>query len=362
MAGTDDALASDGGGLGQPAWALRPEDLGALGYPRDPAHLFGRLHRLGTWGPEGPVLARPAREFVASVGLQLELPRVAERMPSTDGATRLVLAFADGARVEAVHMPRGARTTVCLSSQVGCAMGCGFCATAKMGLVRSLEAHEIVGELLAVLQDLGPRSAERLNLVFMGMGEPLHDAEKVIRALDGLGDPAGRGVAPSRVTVSTSGLVPGIARLAEARFRPELAVSVNEVTDAARTRLMPVNKRWPLAALREALARWPRRPHEKLTLEYVLLAGENDSLAHAERLAAWVGDLRSVVNVIPFNAWDGGGFREPSPEVVARFAARLHELGCLVKVRKNRARDARGACGTLATPGFRGAVPLDSGA
>lgn len=361
MAGTGDTPAETAAPPGTPAWRLRPEDLAALGYPRDPAHLFGRLQRVATWDESGPVLAKPGRAFVEDVGLDLALPRIAERMPSSDGATRLVIAFADGRRVEAVHMPRGERVTVCLSSQVGCGMACGFCATAKMGLVRSLRAEEIVGQLLVVLHELGPKTANRLNLVFMGMGEPLDDVENVVGALDVLCDTSGLGVAPSRVTVSTSGVVPGIAKLAEARYRPELAVSVNEVTDAARTRLMPVNKRWSLGELREALARWPRRPHEKITLEYVLLAGENDSPEHAERLAAWVGDLRSIVNVIPFNAWDGSTFREPSPEVLARFTARLHELGCLVKVRQNRARDARGACGTLATPGFRRAVPLDSG-
>ncbi len=335
-------------------WDLGPEALRALGYPRDPVHLFGRLQRVATWDAAGPVLARTAKTFVDEVGLDLALPRIVEEVRSADGATRLALAMADGARIEAVHMPRavkGSRTTVCLSSQVGCAMGCTFCATAKMNLVRNLEAHEIVGQLLAVLHAFGPRSPESLNLVFMGMGEPLHNVDNVVRALDVLCDPAGLGVAPSRVTVSTAGHLPGLEKLAAARFRPTLAVSVNAVTDEVRTRLMPVNKKWPLAALREALDRWPRRPHEKITLEYVLLADQNDDLASADKLAAWVGELRSVVNVIPFNAWGNGPspYGEPSAEKVAAFTARLHERGCLVTVRKNRARDARGACGTLAT-------------
>jgi 23S rRNA (adenine2503-C2)-methyltransferase len=301
------------------------------------------------------VLARPGRELLAARDLSTELPPIASRVPASDGSTRVVVALHDGARVEAVHMPRAltrdrTRTTVCLSSQVGCAMGCTFCATARMGLVRHLAAHEIVGQLLAVLHAFGPRSAEQLNLVFMGMGEPLHNVGEVVRALDVLCDPAGLGVAPSRVTVSTAGHLPGLAALAEARYRPELAVSVNEVTDEGRARIMPVNRKWPLAELRAALDAWPRRPHEKITLEYVLLAGVNDAPDHADRLAAWVSGLRSVVNLIPFNAWgDASPFAEPEPEVVTRFAERLRAGGCLVKVRRNRGRDVRAACGTLVT-------------
>ncbi len=351
------------------AWDLVPEDLRALGYARDPRHLFGRLHRLATWSPDGPALARAGRDLVDRTGLDLSLPRIVEERPSADGARRLVLALADGARVEAVHMPRavrGERVTVCLSSQVGCAMGCTFCATARMGLVRNLEAHEIVGQLLAVLHAYGPRSPERVNLVFMGMGEPLHNVDNVARAIAVLCHEAGLGVAPSRITVSTAGHVPGLERLARAVPRPDLAVSVNAVTDAARSRLMPIGKRWPLAALHEALARWPARPHEKVFLEYVLLAGENDREEDAALLAAWAGALpfRTVVNVIPFNGWGDASspFEEPASDVVDRFVARLREGGAFVTVRKNRARDARGACGTLATDARRTLPRVASGA
>lgn len=343
------------GRVARSVWDLTPEALGAVGYPRDPAHLFGRLQRVATWDDGGPALARPGRDFLAARELDTALPTIVEQVPATDGSTRLVLALGDGARVEAVHMPRAlargrSRTTVCLSSQVGCAMGCTFCATARMGLVRHLAAHEIVAQLLAVLHAYGPRTAESLNLVFMGMGEPLHNVDEVVHALDVLCDPAGLGVAPSRVTVSTAGHLPGLAALAAAKFRPELAVSVNEVTDEARTRLMPVNRKWSLADLRAALDAWPRRPHEKITLEYVLLGGVNDTPDHADRLAAWVSGLRSVVNLIPFNAWgDASPYAEPEPEVVTRFAERLRAGGCLVKVRRNRGRDVRAACGTLVT-------------
>jgi 23S rRNA (adenine2503-C2)-methyltransferase len=210
--------------IARSAWGLLPDDLRALGWRRDTAHLFGSLHRLSGWDERGPVLAREARAF-ADRELDLSLPRVAEAVPSSDSSTRLVLALDDGARIEAVHMPRSVRrprVTVCLSSQVGCAMGCTFCATARMGLVRNLEAHEIVGQLFAVLHRYGPTSAQRLNLVFMGMGEPLHNVDAVMRALEVLCDPAGLAVPPCRITVSTSGHDAGLDKLASARFLPEL--------------------------------------------------------------------------------------------------------------------------------------------
>ena len=335
-----------------PAWDRTVADLRALGYERDPRHLFGRLQRIGTWDARGPVLARAGRALVER-SLHLDLPSIVDERASSDGATRIVLALADGRRIEAVHMPRAVvrpRVTVCLSTQVGCAMGCTFCATARMGLVRNLAAHEIVGQLLAVLHRHGPSSAQRLNLVFMGMGEPLHNVEALVRALEVLCDPAGLGVPPSRVTVSTAGHVAGIARLAEARYVPELAVSVNGATDDVRRSLMPIGKRWPLAELRASLARWPVRPHQKITLEYVLLAGVNDDDRSADLLAEWTGDLRHVVNVIPFNDWGDGAspYREPSSHRIDAFVARLRGHGCLVKVRRSRGRDARAACGTLA--------------
>jgi 23S rRNA (adenine2503-C2)-methyltransferase len=220
-----------------------------------------------------------------------------------------------------------------------------------MGLRRSLAAHEIVGQLLAVLHRHGPASAEQLNIVFMGMGEPLHNVDALLRVLDVLCDPAGLGVAPSRITVSTAGHLSGLERLAASRYRPELAVSVNGATDAVRRSLMPIGTRWPLAELRAALERWPTRPHQKITLEYVLLAGVNDRDEDATALARWIGDLRHLVNVIPWNPWSDGPtapiHREPEGERLDAFVARLRAHGCLVTVRRSRGRDVRAACGTL---------------
>lgn len=321
------------------AWDRTPADLLELGYERDPRHLFGRLQRVATWDARGPVLARTGRAL-ADRSLDLELPAIVEERRSTDDSTRLVLALGDGERIETVHMPRAVarpRVTVCLSSQVGCAMGCAFCATARMGLRRNLAAHEIIGQLLAVLHRYGPSSAEQLNIVFMGMGEPLHNVDALLKALDVLCDPAGLGVAASRITVSTAGHLSGLARLARSPHRPELAVSVNGATDEVRRRLMPIDRKWPLADLRAALGRWPLRPHQKITLEYVLLEGVNDDERSAERLAKWIGDLRHIVNVIPFNEWGEmpSPWREPTRDRVDAFVARLRSFGCLVKVRRS---------------------------
>jgi 23S rRNA (adenine2503-C2)-methyltransferase len=229
-------------------------------------------------------------------------------------------------------------------------MGCAFCATGVMGLKRHLTASEIIGQLLVVLRAYGPRTADTLNLVFMGMGEPLHNVDAVLRTLDVLCDPAGLGVAPSRITISTAGHLPGLERLARSPHRPELAISINATEDDVRRRLMPLDKRWSLGELRAALDRWPRRPHQKITFEYVLLDGVNDGLENAERLATWIGDLRHIVNVIPFNVWgtQPSPFREPSRARTDAFVQRLRACGCLVTVRRSRGRDVRAACGTLA--------------
>lgn len=349
------------------AWDRTPADLRALGYARDARHLFGRLQRVATWSERGPHLARAGASLVQE-SLDTFLPRVVDEVPSTDGATRMVLEMRDGTRVEAVHMPRELsrpRVTVCLSTQVGCAMGCTFCATAQMGLVRNLAAHEIVAQLLVVMHLRGPTSAASLNIVFMGMGEPLHNVEALIRALDVLCDPAGLGVAPSRVTVSTVGHLPGLARLASARYRPTLAVSVNAAVEQTRQSLMPIAKAYSLDALREAIVAWPRRPHEKVTLEYVMLAGINDDIASADHLAQWVqrlSNVRTIINIIPWNSWEtrANQYRSPTKEAVDAFVARLWSFGLLVTVRRSRGRDVRAACGTLATLSARPrrSVPL----
>jgi 23S rRNA (adenine2503-C2)-methyltransferase len=331
--------------------------------PCSPRHLLGRLHRVAKWvqdastGARGPDMGRDVSAFVEE-RFHFGLPEIVGREASDDGATKLLFRLSDGATVETVHMPRAVknpRVTLCVSSQVGCAMGCTFCRTAEMGLVRSLLPEEIVGQVLATLIALGPDDPGRVSLVFMGMGEPLHAGaiDHVVRAIEIMCEEHGLGLAPMRITVSTSGLVPGIRALAQSKKRPCLALSLNATTDEARTRIMPVTKRHGLAELREALLAYPARPHEKITIEYVLLAGVNDTREDAERIAAFSRGYRSVVNVIPWNPYPTGEFSRPADEAASTFMKHLAELGCLVVVRRSRGRDVGGACGQLATDATR---------
>lgn len=333
------------------AFGLHPDDLARMSPPNSAAYIFGKLQRVHAHKDGTPDVAMKLRDFLTA-RLSLSLPRIDAMVRAEDHATKLTLVLDDGLRVEAVHMPRDTkspRVTLCISSQAGCAMGCTFCATAKMGLVRNLTAHEIVGQVLAVLSALGPPDYGRVNLVFMGMGEPLHNVEEVRAAVRVLSDPRGLGIALSRITVSTAGWLPGLVALAEDPYRPNLALSMNATTDVARARIMPVARRWTLAELRDVLSRIKLRPHEKLLISYVLLAGENDTDADAERLAAFASGLKAIVNVIPWNPVEGAAHAE-SPRA-SEFARLLHQRGTLCTVRRNRGRDANAACGQLVQAG-----------
>lgn len=333
------------------AWALLPEDLAAQGCPGRPAHVFARLQRIRTWRPDSLFLAREIRAWLEA-HTDLSLPTILESHPSADGSTKVVLGLSDGYRIEAVHMPRkpgDPRVTYCLSSQVGCAMGCTFCATGAMGIKRNLTAGEIVGQVLALMRHFGPQQGEDLFLVFMGMGEPLHNLDHVHRAITVLCHPEGVLLSPWRITVSTSGLVSGIEKLARMKPRPQLALSLNATTDAARSATMPVNRAWNLARLRQAIDTWELKRHERFLFEYVLLAGVNDTLEDADRLVEWLGDLRHRhnINLIPMNEHAHASFREPAEERIQAFARRLHEHGCFITVRRSRGRDVQAACGQL---------------
>jgi 23S rRNA (adenine2503-C2)-methyltransferase len=297
------------------------------------------------------VLGARAAQAVTERGAAL--PTVAARRRSTDGAEKLLFVMpARNDGVEAVHMPRSAgagRVTLCISSQVGCALGCTFCATAALGLGRHLSAGEIVAQVLVALRELGPRHPGELSLVFMGMGEPLHNFQNVVRAVRVLTTEGGLGLSPRRITVSTAGLVPAIDALARVEARPLLAVSLNATTNELRDELMPVNRRYPLEALLGALERYPYRPRERVTVEYVLLADVNDSPADATRLADLCAGFPHHVNVIPFNPHPGARFRAPSEARIDAFlSALVRRRPTLVTVRRSRGRDVDGACGQLA--------------
>ncbi len=327
------------------AYGALPADLARLGF-RNAEHAFAQLQRPWAWRASAPALGRSDRALSAQ--LSLTPPRLVSRNRAADSSTKLLFELASGDRVEAVHMPRAGRVTLCISSQVGCAMGCTFCATASMGFGRHLLAHEIVGQVLVAMHELGPRHPGDLTLVFMGMGEPLHNLTQVARAIAVLCHPAGLGLSARRITVSTSGLVPEIAELGRLEPRPLLAISVNATTDEQRSALMPIGRRYPLAELQSALERFPLRPRERITVEYVLLAGVNDSPDDARRLANYCASFPHQINLIPFNEHRASEFCAPTEAVVDQFArAVLGERRTVLTVRRSRGRDVGAACGQL---------------
>ena len=279
--------------------------------------------------------------------VDLAWPAILQSQASEDGATKHVFGLADGKQVEGVHMPYADRVTLCLSSQVGCAMGCTFCATGQMGILRNLGAAEIVGQVVAMLNHHGHPDGVPVNLVFMGMGEPLHNLDHLMAAFAVLTDPKGLAIPPRRITVSTSGLVSGIDRLGSYGKRPRLALSLNATTDERRSRIMPVNRVWNLEALASALGRFPLQSGERITLEYVLLKGQTDSLEDGRRLAAFARRFPSKVNLIPFNVHEGSGFEPPDEARLHALCRLLVDAGITVSVRRSRGQDIAGACGQL---------------
>jgi len=277
----------------------------------------------------------------------LGLPRVLKRYESADGTRRYLLKTDGGGAVEAVFMPEEGRDTLCISTQLGCPAGCKFCLTALMGLERNLTAGEIVGQVLALIQDNGldPRS-RRLNAVLMGQGEPLLNLPNVLKAARILADPEGVGISERRMTLSTVGIVPKIRELGEAPVRPKLAVSLNASTQEQRAELIPIARRYPLPDLIEACRRYPLRSWEKLTFEYVLLKDVNDSDADARRVVRLLAHLNCKVNLIAWNPGPGLPFETPEPERVEAFQTILRR-SFPTFIRKPRGRDIFAACGQL---------------
>jgi 23S rRNA (adenine2503-C2)-methyltransferase len=238
------------------------------------------------------------------------------------------------------------KATICVSSQAGCAVNCRFCLTAQLGLLRNLAAGEIVGQVLTVLSDHAVDVArDRINLVFMGQGEPFLNYENFMKAVRLLVE--GSGLAESRMTVSTSGILPRFADFAREPIRPKLAISLNGTNDAARTAVMPINKKWNIASLMEAARNFPLRPRERLTFEYVLLSGENDSRQNAQELARLLAGLRAKVNLIALNPGPDIPFSTPAEERVLAFQEVLVRAGIPAFIRRPRGRDIYAACGQL---------------
>jgi 23S rRNA (adenine2503-C2)-methyltransferase len=311
----------------------------------------------------------------------VRLPVVKQRFASSDGSVRYLFALggavkqADGdfiaedtegtekkkllkaAAVEAVFMPSEGRQTICVSTQAGCAVDCQFCLTAQLGLIRNLTAGEVLAQVLLPLEEHKEQLAPQTNIVLMGQGEPLLNFDAVMAALRILLDPEGVGISPKHVTLSTSGIVPGIERLGLEKVRPKLAISLNASNDEQRDALMPINKKYPLSVLLDACKKYPLRPWEHLTFEYVMLGGVNDAAEDARRVVRLLAPLKSVkVNLIPWNPGELP-YRESSAEAIEEFRRILVDRGIPAFVRYSRGRDVMAACGQLALMQIEGAQP-----
>jgi 23S rRNA (adenine2503-C2)-methyltransferase len=288
----------------------------------------------------------------------IELPKVVRRYGSADGTVRYVLALgpAEGgenrsvarpATIETVFMPEESRQTICISTQAGCAVDCHFCLTATLGLIRNLTAGEIVGQVMVALDENRVALKPQTNVVLMGQGEPLLNYDAVMTALRILLDPHAMAITPKHTTLSTSGIIPGIERLAQEKVRPKLAISLNASSNDQRDKIMPINRKYPIEVLLEACERYPLRPWEHLTFEYVLLGGFNDSPEDARRVARLLGNLRAKVNLIPWNPGDLP-YEKPDPARTEEFRRILADKGVRAFVRFSRGQDVMAACGQLA--------------
>jgi 23S rRNA (adenine2503-C2)-methyltransferase len=285
-------------------------------------------------------------------------PIVESRQTSSDGTAKFLLRLTDNRRIESVYIPDTPAQTFCISTQVGCAMTCGFCLTGKMGLTRNLTAGEIAGQVRLLAHETG-LAAKPFNIVLMGMGEPLHNYEATMKALRMINDAQGLAVTPRRVTLSTVGVLPGLERLATEPLMPNLAISLHATTDEQRDALVPVNRKYKLKDLIAVCQRFPLRNRSRITFEYVLLDGVNDTPADARRLVRLLDGIKAKVNLLPLNEAPGIPFRRPPDDRVNAFAKILADRGVTVSVRKSRGRDIRAACGqlivesTTASPGRR---------
>ena len=321
-----------------------------------------RVHSIG----QISTLPQGLRTKLEDQGVTVGLPQIEKRFVSQDGTVRYLMLFADGQSVETVWMPEGDggesgdgteagddrtgrdwdRATICVSSQVGCAVECHFCLTALLGVKRNLSAGEIVGQVCAVLNDRKVSPAQdRMNLVFMGMGEPFLNYENFMKAVRLLVEEVG--VAESRMTVSTAGIVPRIHDLGQEPIRPKLAISLNASNDELRSQVMPLNRKWNLEKLMAAARDFPLRNRERLTFEYVLLSGVNDAAQNAVEVIELLRGLRAKVNLIALNPGPGIEFSTPTGERVAAFQQILIQKGIPAFVRRPRGRDIYAACGQL---------------
>ena len=306
----------------------------------------------------------------------IKLPPVHRRFDSADGTRRYLVRLSDGELAETVYIPEENRDTICISSQIGCALACTFCLTGQLGLIRHLTPGEIVSQVLIAQREniLRPSPAassidaaasprgEAFNIVLMGMGEPLHNYDNVLKAIHILHDPDGLNVSMSRITLSTAGLLPAIERLAAEPMIPNLAISLTGATNEKRNQLMPINRRYPIEQLLEAVRRFPLKHRQRVTFEYVLLRGITDSPEDALHLVKLLKGIRAKVNLIPFNEAEELHYRRPSEATVGQFQQTLIDHHISAFVRKNRGNDISAACGQLKKKWADNPLPLGEGA
>lgn len=325
------------------------EELGEPGYRA--GQVFAWLHGKGqTDFHKLSDIPRPLQDKLAERFFAVTL-EPALRQASPDGAEKFLFKLADGRFIETVYIPAARRGTVCVSTQVGCKFACAFCASGFGGFSRNLAASEIVGQVQALRHGFGLTVT---HVVFMGMGEPLDNFDQVSRAVRILNSPKGPGIAARRITISTCGLVPGIAKLKDLGLQVELSVSLHSAENDVRGRLVPISRTYPLEKLMAALKDYIRATGRQVTFEYALIAGVNDSLQAADKLAALIRGLQAKVNLIPLSDAGVKGFRASAPAVIEAFRGRLEQKGVTVTVRRSRGGDIRAACGQLAGQARRG--------
>ena len=313
--------------------------------------LWRWVHRNGVRSlDEASNIPGALRTALSEAGVICSALKVADVQRSVDGTRKMRLETSDGRSIETVLIPDGDKMTQCISSQVGCALDCQFCATAKLGLMRNLSAGEIVDQVYlakALLAKEAP--GQRItNIVYMGMGEPLHNFDQVMQSLKLLTHDVGANLSYRRITVSTVGLVPGIRKLGEQEVRPNLAVSLNASNNEVRDEIMPINKKYPIEVLLQTLREFPLEKRRRITFEYVLLAGVNDTLEDADRVAKLLRNFPCKLNVIPFNPHPLAPYKRPSADTIDRFQQRVRELGIATYLRTPRGDDIAAACGQLA--------------
>ena len=292
-------------------------------------------------------LPKPLRMSLAQ-DWDLGLPEIARRFDSVDGTRRYLIKLQDGEMAEAVYIPEENRNTICISSQVGCALACTFCLTGQLGLIRNLTAGEIVTQAMVAQRDnLSWEQRDSFNIVMMGMGEPLHNYDNVMKALRILHDENGINMSMSRITLSTAGMLPAIERLADEPIIPNLAISLTGATNDKRNELMPINRKYPIEKLLEAVRRFPLKHRQRVTFEYVLLKGVTDSPEDAHNLVRLLKGMRAKVNLIPLNEAEELQYSRPSDVAVQRFQQILVDNHISAFVRKNRGNDISAACGQL---------------